>query len=103
VVSYADPGAGHVGRIYRAAGWLFLGESEPQPLLALDDGPARHTRSVSSILHTHSVAYLRSHGFRVRLVPTTPKLRYVKLLDSTWIARLKRQPLPYPREEASRP
>jgi hypothetical protein len=99
VVSYADPGAGHLGRIYRAAGWLFLGHSEPQPLVALDDGVPRHTRSVSSILHTHSVAYLRRHGFQVRLVPTRPKLPYVKLLDPAWIARLKRKPLPYPREE----
>jgi len=103
IVSYADPGAGHVGRIYRAAGWLYLGQSEPQPLLALDDGPPRHTRSVSSLLHTHSRRYLERHGFRVRLVPTTPKLLYVKLLDPTWIARLRRQPLPYPREEASQP
>jgi len=31
LITYADPGEGHVGTCYRAAGWTFLGETSTQP------------------------------------------------------------------------
>ena len=52
MVSYADLAAGHVGTIYQAAGWLYSGLSEAQPLMAIGDGPPRHTRSIASVLGT---------------------------------------------------
>ena len=95
VIAYADPGAGHEGHIYRAVGWLFLGESDAQPLMSLNGAPPKHLRTVGALLHTHSAEFLRRSGFDVRLVPTTPKFLYVKILDPAWADRLLRSPRPY--------
>ena len=95
LLAYSDPAAGHTGQIYRAAGWLFLGEADAQPLMSVNGGPPRHLRSVASVLQSHSAGYLRRHGFDVTLVPTTPKLRYLLMLDPAWRHRLLVEPVPY--------
>lgn len=97
LVAYSDPAVGHSGGIYRGAGWLFLGEAEAQPLMRLGGGPARHLRSIGSALNSHSARYLRSRGLDVEMVQTVPKLRYVRLLDASWRARLTVEPQPYPK------
>lgn len=96
LLSYADPAAGHEGTIYRAAGWLYLGEATAQPLMRIGSGPPRHLRTVGSLLGTHSGAYLRSRGIAVDMIPTVPKLRYLKLLDGSLPDRLTVKPRPYP-------
>ncbi len=100
LLSYADPAAGHVGYIYQATNWLYTGLSEPQPLMDLGDGVARHTRSVASALGTHSVRYLRQHGLGARMIPQAAKHRYVVFVDPTWRDRLRVPVLPYPKKEA---
>ena len=98
LVSYADPAAGHVGTIYQAAGWLYTGTSEAQPLMAIGDGPPRHTRSIASALGTHSAAHFRRQGLNVRLVATIPKHRYLIFVDPSWRSRLLVRVLPYPKK-----
>ena len=100
LVSYADPAAGHVGTVYQAAGWLNTGTSEAQPLMSLDGGPPRHTRSIASVAGTHSAAFFRQQGMAVELVPTIPKHRYLVFVDPTWRDRLRAPVLPYPKKEA---
>ena len=95
LLAYSDPAAGHSGTIYRGAGWLFLGHADAQPLMSVNGGPPRHLRSVASVLQSHSAEYLRRHGFDVTMVPTTPKLRYLLVLDPVWRDRLLVEPLPY--------
>jgi hypothetical protein len=97
LLAYSDPAAGHTGMVYRAAGWLYLGHAEAQPLMRIGRGPPRHLRTIGSLLGTHSSAYLRSRGFEVEMVPTIPKLRYLKLLDESWRSRLAIDPAPYPK------
>lgn len=47
LVSFADPRVGHVGGIYQAAGWLYLGRSgETVMYFDPESGKFRHTRSV---------------------------------------------------------
>ncbi len=53
LLSYADPAAGHVGIIYQAAGWLYLGISQCGRYLDLGDGSPRHPRSVFSEFGTN--------------------------------------------------
>jgi hypothetical protein len=101
LLSYADPAAGHVGYIYQATNWLYTGLSEPQPLLDLGDGIARHTRSVASALGTHSTKYLRRQGLVVHSIPQIAKHRYVVFVDPTWRDRLRVPVLPYPKKEAN--
>ncbi len=102
LLSYADPAHGHMGAIYQAAGWLYTGLSQSQPLLDLGDGVARHTRSVASALGTHSVAYLRRQGFTVTLLPQAGKHTYIAFVDKSWRARLRAEVLAYPRRGEGR-
>jgi hypothetical protein len=97
LVSYADPAQGHVGTIYQATGWAYTGLSQATPLYDIGDGKARHSRSLSHAFGTHGLAYFKSHGMDVKLVPQQAKHRYVYFLDRGWQHRLKGLALPYPK------
>ena len=101
LIAYADPSRGHLGTIYQAANWSYTGHSQAMPLYDLGDGVARHSRTLGHIFGTHSKKYLRSHGIKVKLVPQSPKHRYIYLLDKSWRGRLKVPALPYPKSEVS--
>lgn len=47
LVSFADPRQGHVGTIYQAAGWWYLGETEPGRVYIDRAGREHHSRTVS--------------------------------------------------------
>ncbi len=98
LVSYADPAAGHLGTVYQAAGWVYTGTAEAQPLMDLGDGIPRHTRSIASVLGTHSAAYFRRQGMDVHLIATVPKHRYLTFVDPSWRPRLRVPVLPYPKK-----
>lgn len=91
LVTFADPAAGHVGTIYRAAGFRFLGRTGPEPYLIID-GAVCHPRSVSSALGSNDVGHLRRTGIEATRVRTIPKFRYVVPLDKTWGWRVRRSP-----------
>lgn len=97
IVSYADPSQGHIGTIYQATGWAYIGTSQPAPLVDLGDGVARHTRSLSHAFGTHSLEHFRSHGVTASLVPQAAKHRYVCFLETSWKERLNVPVLPYPK------
>ena len=97
LVSYADPSAGHVGTIYQAAGWSYLGVSSAGRYLDLGDGRPRHPRSVYSSHGTNRPAQLRAMGVPAKSVLVGGKHRYCLLLDRSWSWRLAASPLPYPR------
>jgi len=88
LLSYADPAAGHAGTIYKAAGWTYMGRSEPTRYLDFGDGVLRHPRSVSTAYGTCSPRRLARQGIQVRAVETEPKHRFCYLLDSSWAWRL---------------
>jgi len=96
LLSYADPAAGHVGTIYQAAGWTYLGMSQSGRYLDLGDGIARHPRSVFSSHGTNMPTMLRRQGYRARSVLVSGKHRYCVMLDRTWAWRLTRVRQPYP-------
>lgn len=97
LVSYADPARGHVGTIYQTTGWVYTGLSQATPLYDIGDGRTRHSRSLSHAFGTHGLAYFKSHGMDVKLVPQQPKHRYVYFLDSSWRSRVKPPVLAYPK------
>lgn len=61
VLSYADP-AGHVGTIYRASGWAYLGPTDPEGYVRLADGHLHHPRSVYNRYGSNHVGHLRATG-----------------------------------------
>ncbi len=98
LVAYSDPAAGHTGTIYRAAGFLYLGESTAMPLYQLPDGSIHHSRSLSHRYGTHSRKHFASYGVEVELVEQSPKHTYAALIDPSWRARLTRSVIPYPKQ-----
>ena len=96
VLTYADPEHGHHGGIYQAAGFLYVGASEPQPALDLGDGVPRHSRSVASAFGTHSREHFARHGLAVRAVPVAPKHTYLWVVPE-WRDRLLLPSQTYPK------
>lgn len=77
LVTYADEWRGHLGTIYKAAGWAYKGKTKPQPLFVIN---GRMTaRKAGGYTRTHNemialgavlVGYFRKHKFVL-----TPKER----------------------------
>ena len=99
IISYADPTRGHVGTIYQATGWLYTGLSEATPRFDCGDGIARHSRSFSHALGSHSLKYLSECGLDVKVIPQKPKHRYIFLLDRSLKSKLHTNILPYPKNQ----
>ncbi|MHB1325171.1 MAG: Mom family adenine methylcarbamoylation protein [Thermoleophilia bacterium] len=102
LVSFADPAVGHVGTIYQAAGWLYLGTTEPERYFELD-GVRIHPRSASDRFGSNSVAHLRRTGVAIVAHKSPPKHRYAYVLDPGWRWRLSRQPQPHPKRGGQSP
>lgn len=52
MVSYADPEQGHIGAIYQAMNWLYVGHSQPQRETLRPDGRIMHKRTAHSLYGT---------------------------------------------------
>jgi hypothetical protein len=102
LVSFADPAADHVGTIYQASGWTYLGTTEPERYFELD-GVHVHPRSASSRFGSNSVAHLRRTGLAVVARTSLPKHRYAYVLDPSWRWRLRGRPQPYPKRGGRSP
>jgi hypothetical protein len=99
VVSFADPEQGHIGTIYQAAGWTYLGTTEPSRVFVDARGRRWHPRMVSAR------GVKRVYG-RPRAVPRIAdctrldvpgKHRYALALDAETRERLAPLAQPYPR------
>ena len=102
VATYADPGAAHIGTIYQATNWIYIGESQSAPLIDLGDGVGRNSRTVAHRFGTHSLKHFRKHGMTVKKIPQAAKHRYVYFLDRSWRDRLNPEQLPYPKRDVSK-
>ncbi len=98
LVAYSDPSAGHNGMIYRAAGFLYLGESEATPLYRFTDGSVHHSRTLGYRFGSRSLRHFESHGVHLELVAQERKLIYVGFIDRAFRNRLTRPVQRYPAE-----
>lgn len=97
VVSYADPAHEHVGTIYQAGGWLYLGLTGRECLLHLN-GRLRHPRTVGSRYGHRGVDWLRQHvDSDAARVVLPAKHKYVFPFDADLRARLLPLVQPYPK------
>lgn len=83
LVSYADPNAGHLGGVYRAASWIYTGQCEDMRVWVSPDGqvhPRRKFHSGHSFLRKPDIEKL---GYTEAHLPG--KHRFLKGL--TWTAR----------------
>lgn len=97
IVSYADPEHGHVGTLYQAMGWLFIGTTNRESLIRLN-GRLFHPRTVASRYRTRSIDWLRQHvAADAGHVRTLPKWRYALGLDDDIRHQLAPRVQPYPK------
>ena len=96
VVSYADPVQGHIGTLYQAGNWTYLGQTPPARVIRLH-GQRVHPRSLYQRYQTSSLAWLKAHvdpGASGSYDP--PKHRYAYAFDGQMRRRLRRMSQPYP-------
>jgi hypothetical protein len=101
VVSFADPAHGHVGGIYQAGNWLYLGKTAPSRAYVDPEGRVRHDRNVSTS------GFSTIFG-KTTLVPPAEtcipinlpgKFRYAMPLDKSMRRRITHLSQPYPKAE----
>jgi hypothetical protein len=100
VVSYADPQAGHVGAIYQAMNWVYLGTTPTTRAFRDPTGRVWHPRMVSATgcrkVYGRPRQVVRPDECEVIVQPG--KHKYAYPLDPTMRAALKA--LPYPKRAA---
>ena len=102
IVSYADLKEGHVGTIYQACGWFFVGGSEQSYLKV--KGRIEHPRSLYDRYgqRGQSVPWLQQHvDPNAKRVKMPAKLKYVWPLDPRWREKLAEIAKPYPKRAGS--
>lgn len=98
VVSFADPEQGHVGGIYQAGGWLYVGQSQASEEYIVN-GKRWHGRALRhekpGHLTTKQALAIMDPGYRV--VMGSAKYRYLYPLDDAMRQQLAPLAKPYPK------
>lgn len=100
IVSFADSGEGHLGIIYQAGNWIYLGESKTSWVRL--NGKVEHPRTLVGKFGTCSIGWLRQHidplATSERMMP---KYRYGMPLDKGIRRRLTKMSHAYPKRPAN--
>lgn len=99
IVSYADPMQGHVGAIYQATNWIYVGHT-PVMQRVLINGKFVHPRTIDSANHTGKtrVEYLKGIS-GVKKTVDLGKHKYLMPLDRKMRKQLLPLAKPYPKKE----
>ena len=96
VVSYADSEQGHYGTIYQATNWFYTGFSTDTNLIV--NGKREHRRTLGSRFGTCSADAIRQKGYKVEVIKTKPKWKYIYPLYKSLIPLCKSLSKPYPKK-----
>ena len=100
VVSYADMEQDHLGIIYQAGNWTYLGRTEAVATHMVVLGKIAHARSVYSRYGTHSVQWLRKHiDPEAKYATLKCKHKYATSLDKEARKILDAMSKPYPKRD----
>jgi hypothetical protein len=101
IVSYADMNHGHVGKIYQASNWLYVGETGHEAGIMLN-GKLTHRRTINSKYGTSTIEWLHEHvDPRAGRVEGKPKFKYLLPLDDEIAERTKKLAQTYPKLRAT--
>lgn len=95
VIAFADPEQGHIGKIYQAGNWLYLGRGPVDYAYVMPGGTRLHKRQFLMNNFTNPRAKVPTRAVKVR---TIPKYRYGYPLDRAMRRRLQPLVLPPPTE-----
>jgi hypothetical protein len=95
-VSYADLNHGHMGKIYQASNWLYVGQTGHEAGILLN-GKLTHRRTINSKYGTSDIDWLRQRiDSSARRYEGKPKFKYLMPLDDETATRVKLLSKPYP-------
>lgn len=99
VVSYADTAQGHLGNIYQAGNWIYIGQTAKDWYALGPDGRKYHSR----IAHTHVQFGIRKtvNVSKMPRIETPPKHRYLMPLDNEIRHHILSLAKPYPKRATS--
>jgi hypothetical protein len=101
IVSYADLNHGHLGKIYQASNWLFVGETGHEAGIMLN-GKLTHRRTINSKYGTSDIDWLRTRVDPcARRHEGKPKIKYLLPLDNEVTERIKPLVKLYPQMRAT--
>ena len=95
VVSFADSSQGHIGILYQAGGWLFVGSAEYHAFVV--NGVTYHPRTLGARYGVggQSVQWLQEHvDPSAKRIQSGIKHKYIKVFDRSILDRIKIQPYP---------
>lgn len=98
VVSYADSEQGHYGTIYQATNWFYTGYSTDTNLII--NGKREHRRTLGSRYGTSSFEKLKEKGYKVEVIKTKPKWKYIFPIDKSLLSMCRQLSKPYPKKQA---
>jgi hypothetical protein len=79
VISYADPNEGHSGHIYKAASWLYLGQSQETRMYMDNHGNIKSRRSFHSMSKQYTKQEIKDMGYTQ--VKREGKHRYARAIS----------------------
>lgn len=102
VVSYADANQNHVGTIYQATNWIYIGDtsttSASKPDAFIIHGMRLHPRSVGAKGWKQSLRWLRDNiDPNADEVWGKPKFKYIFVFDKKLRKEWQKKALPYPK------
>lgn len=104
IVSYADSAQGHVGYVYQACNFIYIGAYTSHDSEYIIDGVKVHPRSLAARGITAPAAWAKKHG--IEICKPQPKYKYVYLVGDKKQKKImlrlsKISALPYPKEAKS--
>ena len=98
IVSYADPEQNHVGAIYQAMNWVFVGRTSSGTQIVVQ-GQKRHRRSVDDIVGCSSLDFIKKNiDPKARKIKAEGKLKYLMPLDNEMHLQIQKLAKPYPKK-----
>lgn len=103
IVSFADTGQHHLGIIYQATNWLYLGEKDPGHGYTVVRGVKVHPRSLIAKYGTSSTAWIKEHvDPNAQYIPPFGKHKYIFCFSRKLRREWEKKSLPYPKTDADK-
>ncbi len=85
IISFADENQGHLGKIYQASNWYYIGKSTKERGIKIK-GRLIHRRTIGKRYNTSNIEWLKANiDKKTEIVKGKPKHKYVYPLDSSII------------------
>lgn len=97
IISYADGNENHLGKIYQAGNWVYVGEYANEVGIILN-GKKTHRRSINSKYKTSSIEWLKNNiDKKAKVIKGKWKYKYLYPLDNRIKKQVELLRKPYPK------